>query len=218
MKILSIDIDYIAEQYLKNMKAVGGSFTKEKYWDTIVDVSRMSDEDIQENQLNIRYIFKTFLASITTNTKVVFGVHHDSILNHIPKTEKDLSIINIDEHHDSGYNEFQNLQSIKYGESNEANWVGTLSERVHRYVWVRNKHSIPPTPGTLSNFSFEYTEVQDTATLDVSKESWDLVYVCLSPNYTYDKHWVYFYLMVDLYEELSGATVSIDETRASKHF
>jgi hypothetical protein len=204
------------------MSVAGKSTISERYWDQLVEGTRPLASTIVENRKNIRFMFRTFLGAIKGdtkgNTKVVFGTHHDSILNHIPKDAKDLSIVNIDHHHDLGYTPWQDEQARSYDICNESNWVPTLSDRISDYTWVRNPTSTPLPPTIKTEHHFRVTEVIDNTEINVDHVTWDLVYVCLSPNYTYDTHWVYFYLMLDLYENLSGIPVSIDTTRYSEHF
>lgn len=222
MNILTIDTDYISDEYLKGPigQYTGESTLSDNYWDIIVEHTRPSEASMSASRGNIRYIFKTFMQALSAETKVVFGVHHDSILNHVPKESKDLYILNIDHHNDIAYNPVQQSQAYNYGVCNEANWVSVLGPRISEYTWIGN-----PSSGKYlekeEGLPYVYTEVDSTEArnlIDVSSTDWDLIYVCLSPNYTYDNHWVYFYLLLDLYEAISGTQPLIDTNRHSNHF
>lgn len=220
MNILSLDIDYISDIYAQEILHPGIPEAPEKdYWNLVRDLSsRISEEVIIENRSNVRYLFKLFLSSITTNSKVVFGIHHDSILSYIPKDTKSINLLNVDHHHDLGYNELQEVQASSYQVCTESNWVAILADKLDTYTWVRNKGSESRFNEENFPYKFKFEQVVNTEALDTSNVSWDLIYVCLSPNYLYDKHWVYFYLLLDIYETLSGHNVVVDKSRYNTKF
>ena len=213
--ILSIDLDYISDVYLGNSFKgyLGTSLVSEKYWDVAVEACRPNASDLVENRKNVREVFRAFLDSRAGNTKVVFGIHHDSIRNHIPKEAEDLNIVNIDHHHDLGYSRVQDIQS-SLGVNNEANWVSAISDQISDYTWVKNSSSF--TEGHTPPLGFNIYEKESANDVDIKGTKWDLVFVCLSPNYTYDTHWIYFYLLIDVYESQTGNKVVIDHSRSSE--
>jgi hypothetical protein len=105
------------------------------------------------------------------------------------------------------------LEGEVYGECSEASWISVLkADLISRYTWIRNENS--------QNYMFEpkfplyqYTHTQAPPLKDIE---WDLVYVALSPPYLADKHWLYFFILVDIYEEIFQKVVSIDSTRFTK--
>ena len=222
MNILTIDTDYISDEYLNG--PVGDLVAtcdplSDRYWDFVVDHVRPSKDSMSENRSNIRYMFKVFMQSLKVGTKVVFGVHHDTILCHIPESAENLRILNIDHHNDIAYNWRQKVLAEEYGVCREANWVSILNSRISEYTWVGNQTSVKYEG--LKALPYLYTEIdstEDRDSLDISATEWDLVYVCLSPNYTYDAHWIYFYLLLDLYETVSGNKLVVDSTRYSNSF
>jgi hypothetical protein len=222
MNILTIDTDYISDNYLGGV--IGDLVSSspplsDSYWNFIVDHVRPSEASMSENRNNIRYIFKVFMQSLKEGTKVVFGVHHDTILCHIPESAKDLRILNIDHHNDIAYTWDQKVRAEEYGDCTEANWVSVLNSRISEYTWVGNQTSAKYTGKEAEPYLYtEINNTEDRDNLDYAATKWDLVYVCLSPNYTYDTHWIYFYLLLDLYETVSGTKLVVDSTRYSNRF
>jgi|SaaInlStandDraft_3_1057020.scaffolds.fasta_scaffold25231_3 hypothetical protein len=215
MNILTIDIDFISNHYLQGelAKNVGKKIT-EQYWESVLELSGVMPHSLEENRHNVRYIFDLFMKSIMNNDNIVFGYHHDAILNHIDLESKEkIFLMNVDHHHDQGYCDYHDIQTNLMNESDEGAWVNLLQDRIKEYIWVKNKNSEvnklnPPYP----SFSCEYKDAPKFG----EDHKWDLIYVCLSPSYTSDVHWHYFYLLVDMYRNLKNKEATIDVGRFTK--
>ena len=70
-KILTIDVDFIAEKYLDVLSELVGGKITENYWNTILDVSGVESTKIVENKHNVMFIIKYFLQSIKKTNNVV---------------------------------------------------------------------------------------------------------------------------------------------------
>jgi hypothetical protein len=145
------------------------------------------------------------------NDNIVFGTFHDSILNHIDldRKEDEYYVVNIDHHHDISYAPVHSLESSKYGECGEANWIAVLGSRLKEYTWVRNLNSV--LFQGVTDFSFYFPLLKDAP--DLKNTEWDLVYVALSPNYTADDHWFYYFMLIDLFETFKGRKAVVDVER-----
>ena len=213
MNILTIDADYISGNYLNKIyNLVGGKPTK-YFWEKILDSDGIEHRDIIEDKHNVMFIMKLFANAMKINDNIVFGAHHDSILNHIDiDNETNFNIYNIDHHHDIWYNPNQKHAAEKYGEFNEGNWILPLSDKISKYTWIRNKNS-ELFNGEISfpYFTYLHTDPELPSMMD---KKWDLVYITLSPNYTAKEHWFYFYMMIELYKEIKGVDdVVVDNVR-----
>ena len=212
MNILTIDMDFLSGNYLKgDVTRLLGPKPTEHYWDTVLDVAGVTRCTMPENKHNLLFMFNIFTYLMKEGQRnVVFGVHHDSILNHIDmESTEEINIVNIDHHHDISYLPTQTTGGSKYGECTEGNWTVPIEHRIKEYTWVRN------TSSELFNGTTSYT--YNSCLLEEAPNlkaiTWDLVYIALSPNYTLDTHWFYFYLMVDMYSTFTGMEVEIDTKR-----
>ena len=172
---------------------------------------------IPSNKHNIMYIIKSLISAVTGDSpakRVVFGIYHDSILNHIPTEASEIHILNIDHHHDLYYKDFQLLEALEYGECSESNWILPISDRISEYTWVGNNNS-EEFVGNLDKFPIYTTYIDDPLIEEKIKNTkWDLVYIALSPNYTADEHWFYFFMLIEIYKGITGKEeVHVDSTR-----
>lgn len=223
MNILTIDMDYIADQYLSSdfgrllEEKVFGVIT-EVFWSKVHEMTGIPETEMQESVDNLREIFQIFIRYIQDDSvKVVFGLEHDSILNHIPNQANNINIINLDHHHDITYNRPKSDISIaKYGEIGEGDWVYAISSRVSSYIWVSNKTSETLRHITPEELGFQmysqYYSLNDVPTY-LMPEKVDLIYVCLSPTYFHRKYWHYFWMLKDIYESITNNTLELDTTR-----
>ena len=207
MNILTIDMDYIANSALSSEigKLVQGPNTlgavDSMYWDR---VDRMLG-DHAPNKLDSRNleeiveVFSKYVARGRPN--VVFGLDHDSILLHIGDRTTDITVINLDQHHDLIYSNESHYNISEFGRVTEGDWVYYIKDRVIRYCWVGNEGSEEP---LFTNFKYErfnlFRDIEDIP------YQFDLIYVCLSPGYLHKKYWKYFWQLKDLADNLVGYT------------
>jgi len=215
VNILTIDVDYIAHHYNSLMEPILGKWDyTEQYWSLALTESGLTSHALVEDVHNVRYIFSTFLKYALDSENVVFGYFHDSILNHIDLDSSDkLNIVNIDQHHDIYYGSLQKHAAEATDRIFEANWVIKLQDRIDNYLWVHNPNSTPFEGVSELPFNFHHGVKENIGPLP---EHFNLVYVTMSPKYLANKHWHYYWLMKDMYEELTKVSVPVDKSRYTK--
>ena len=133
MNILTIDIDFISGHYLQDKlaKNAGLSRPTEFYWDSLLEYSGVMPHTIEENKHNVRFIFDLFLKVVLKNDNIVFGYHHDAILNHIDlDSDEKIKLVNVDHHHDISYCTKHNVETNMFNECSEADWVELIKYKI----------------------------------------------------------------------------------------
>lgn len=222
MRVLSIDLDYITGPYSKFITKVcssGYSGSPNVYWDDIEVNYGGIFNDFRVNFESLLYIFETFNKSFLCSKKVVFSLYHDCLLHEILEY-KDLDIINIDMHHDIYYNDSQIYGIDKLNYCNESNWVMYLSnlEKLKSYTWIRDSNSRLPDEKFLTTETNFYYKLTQTKEYSIDSYLFDLVFVCLSPQYIAPAHWHYFEILKNNYKNITGKEPLINNKRFKKDF
>lgn len=131
-KILTIDFDIFLYKDLP-------------LYNNLINIENSFDEILQTFPLleNVRFDINLynkltiFLKKIFSNTKkenIFFCKNHEDVIN-FTYNNNFFDLINIDYHHDLGYNMNQKLYC--------GNWVEELikTKKVHKYIWIKNPNS-----------------------------------------------------------------------------
>jgi hypothetical protein len=167
------------------------------------------------------YIFETFNKSFLCSKKVVFSLYHDCIIDELKNAEENsLDIINIDMHHDFYYNSTQVYNVDKLITCSEANWVLYLDKinKLRDYIWIRDNTSRLPGEEFFKKkpkYSYKFTQ---TCEFEITNYQFDLVFVCLSPQYIAPIHWHYFELLKNNYKNITGKQPTINNNRFAQAF
>lgn len=170
-RILSIDIDCVMEPWIPRYDddVVGSRVSAIEAWSSVTaPVENMTFCD------NRWAVVKDILHHVAPS-HVVFANNHHQILDVMP--EGPLEILNFDHHHDvdyPGWNEDLPLH--------EGNWVGHLVRqgRVVSYTWYRNDNSEELEVGVERPPNYKEVSLPG---VDLPEGSFDLVFICLSPNW-----------------------------------
>ena len=219
MKILTIDIDYISGQSFELLSLLQGireipDHTRNKfYWERIIQDTGVVERYLEPNLHNVRFINKIFYRALFMGCdNVVFGYHHDSILNHISDEARDILLVNIDHHHDLSVSPNGEYEAFRLGFYAEYNWVLKLEKQINSYTWIKNPNSGGFKGGKLP-YIYEECKKEDKELVESIHDidGWDLIFVCLSPHHTPPNQWHYFWLMKESYELLTNK-IAILET------
>lgn len=112
---------------------------------------------------------------------VYFIKEHHSLIK-LVEDMKDITLINIDHHHDIGYNRV--LPTTKILRPECGNWVKYLSDKglIKSYIWVNNENSDMPTGGLSKMYLEDEFSIKDG--FDISGlEQVDKLIICNSPQW-----------------------------------
>ena len=149
-QILTIDLDYIMEPCIQLYNSKISELSSHKQsWD------RIFNENKCQSFLSINESNRDFIVDIITKSKcpIYIGLDHTSILrmfDDLYNSDENLSppfeIINIDHHHDCGYDPESTKRIIEYKYAQCGNWVELLHQEklIDKYTWVKNPNSILP--------------------------------------------------------------------------
>lgn len=142
------------------------------------------------------YVFK--LINSLSDEQIIFIEDHSRVINYVNEDEK-INLINIDHHHDTGYenNSFVSLDNINCG-----NWARWLLEQnnLNSYIWINNKNS---------EIDQEYVSKINNI-IDINKINLDtllkpdLLILCLSEPWVPPHHRPLYYIWQDYFEMTHG--------------
>ena len=130
-----------------------------------------------------------YIHLFTEAKKIVFAKHHHQIIPEVVN-ENNIILHNIDHHHDIQYEEWQ-IQDIENGKATHGAWIGNLIylNRLKEYYWYNNLDSNVNFTNYVSRFVVN-TNLPFFIEEELSKaeeiESYDLIFVCHSPDYLAD--------------------------------
>lgn len=131
--ILTIDFDIIMGPSIE----LYNNIVKEQFWETNNQGNNSLLNFVQAD-LNLYRKITDFILKAKTeqNIPIYFITNHHEIIQYIPK-EEELVLINIDHHHDCGYE--KDKSHITCG-----NWVYYLKTyyKLLKYIWIHNPNSI----------------------------------------------------------------------------
>ena len=139
-----------------------------------------------------------------SNICVAFSHEH---IGQFLKNDKDLEIINIDHHHDLGYDE-----DDSYEKCTCANWAYYLFKqgKLDKYIWLNNNNSdIMPPPRHEANFFSElFCDINETSYINRFGRP-DKIFICLSPEWVPSQYHPLFFLMLDLLNKQNDYTLPV---------
>ena len=130
------------------------------------------------------------------NPSQIHFIHsHEHVMNFIPEGDEELSIINIDHHHDISYNDKDSTETIET--LNCGNWVKYIAEHKNlaRYIWLNNTNSTEPHEATKSILSTSCA-LQNYYLTTLSAP--DILIICLSEEWVPPTIRPLFFLWMDL--------------------
>jgi hypothetical protein len=149
-----------------------------------------------------------FLFTLLDNNtvdKFYFIDSHDTIIDFLDEN-KEYCIINIDHHHDIGYDP---PDAKEKSPLNCGNWVQFVPNLKH-YHWVRNINSImPPDYITINNMteglisSFNYAQVKNP----------NKIFICLSTPWIPPMYRSLYFLWMDIYNKTFNVHAELEETK-----
>lgn len=215
MKVLSIDIDFITDNYSDKISKFGGSPANIK-WNNFYKNANLNEINTDINYENFSYILDIFNKCAKKNSNVMFAINHHSILLELDKdcnNSKKIDIINIDHHHDILYNPDEIINVEKFDHVNCGTWVWYLENagRINSYCWVKNKNSSIFNEGMTSgknpnNYKACYKD-ELKMEIDIRDIEFDFIFVCLSPEFILPEHWSYFHMLRNMHEQKIGKKI-----------
>lgn len=112
--------------------------------------------------------------------KVFFISEHDSVIS-LTKDLKEFKLVNIDHHHDIGYDKTTATTKILYPDC--GNWVKYLSDKgkITEYVWVNNSNSDKPNDSLLRAYLGAFLEIKEFDFESI--QDIDRLIICNSPQW-----------------------------------
>ena len=160
------------------------------------------DLDWLQSHFHLKKLNTLFFEKIKTTEKIVFSKHHHMIIKEL--FNKDTILLhNIDHHHDICYEDWK-VSDIKRGRVTHGCWVSNLLylRKLNKYYWYKNGDSkvlsVDNFVGDLMmDVDLLYYVEEDLIEAE-SVDSYDLVFVCSSPEYTN----IQYGMVYDMYKDV----------------
>ena len=204
MNVLTIDLDYISDNYAKLVDNIYSNDFSNKRWGEFYKNTYYSEDHFKVNIDNWLFILDVYTKALSECTNVAFGYEHDSILFDLQEVDEQINILNIDQHHDICYVNEQYNEVIEYDIVSQADWVLWLvkNKNLASYTWVGN-HNSTQLDNNVVQLDWNYNSLlKESFKLDSYK--FDYIYVCASPQYLAPHHWYHFDIMKMLYKNMCG--------------
>ena len=143
MNVLTIDLDYISNNYAKLVDNIYSNDFSNKRWGEFYKNTYYSEDHFKVNIDNWLFILDVYTKALAECKNVAFGYEHDSILFDLQDVDEQINILNIDQHHDICYVNEQYNEVIEYDIVSQADWVLWLvkNKNLSSYTWVGNHNS-----------------------------------------------------------------------------
>lgn len=203
MKVLSVDFDIIMAPDINLYNAlVPGHKLDEMISNHPQLVGLRADLEHYKKLVNLLLT----LSKNISYTNICIAYSHEYIGKFL-KNDTDLEIVNIDHHHDLGYDENDPFENCTC-----ANWAYYLFKQgqLKKYTWLNNNNSsIMPPPRTEECFSAEW--FCDTTDLSYINHFGypDKIFICLSPEWVPEQYHPLFFLMLDLLNKQNDYTLPV---------
>jgi hypothetical protein len=125
------------------------------------------------------------------------------------KNDNNLNIINIDHHHDLGYDERDDTKEGTLNSPNCGNWAKFLfdSNKMKNYIWIKNVNSVGIVREKVNEQMIKY-EILEKNFCEFYNEilnlNFDKIFICLSPEWVPEHYHPLFFLMLDLINQKKG--------------
>jgi hypothetical protein len=154
------------------------------------------DIDWCQSHFHLNKLNRLFYDKIDKAKKIVFAKHHHQIIPEIAN-ESNIILHNIDHHHDIQFEEWQ-IPQIQNGIATHGCWIGNLIQygKIKKYYWYKNLDSSVDFTDFVSqsvvNNKLAFS-IEDELTEAEKIESYDLIFVCHSPEYIRSEVWSALY-------------------------
>ena len=100
MNVLTIDLDYMSNNYAKLVDNIYSNDFTIKRWGEFYKNTYYSEDHFKVNIDNWLFILDVYTKALVECKNVAFGYEHDSILFDLQEVDEQINILNIDQHHD----------------------------------------------------------------------------------------------------------------------
>lgn len=229
-RVLSIDLDYIMGPTINLYNNIFYDDNQSTRWRNLYQDDTFVENHFYIDQSNLMFCYNIFLKSLKKCDSVSFGYEHDSILYSISEFDN-IDLVNIDHHEDVTSGDFLS-PNFSFRESlekeydeiiisdrvHEGNWVSWLASKnkINSYTWIQNKNSGNEKDFFNSSIVPNYNPILKEQ-FEITDESYDHIFVCLSPQYIPKNHWHYFSMFITAYEEFKGQDAKIKSFSRKKY-
>ena len=204
MDVLSIDFDIIMAptiEYYNHM-------TPQRSWEDMQQENPYLIAPKMDLE-HYNYLICLLNKVIDENTEVYVAFNHKMIVDFL-KNDTDLSIINIDHHHDLSYNPNEEKQNPDC-----ANWAKYLFEqnKMRNYVWAKNANSQMPIDivvDQIKNYNYvieDFNNIKDR----IDNIKYQKVFICLSPEWVPPYCQTLFFGLLDMLNNKFNCHLEIHE-------
>lgn len=188
MNIVSIDFDIIMAPSIELYRSLGNKPSYDNYYSNLFNAD-----------LTIYSKLTNWLLNNIPNlneTDIYFIESHEQIVNFLPK-DTDISLFNIDHHHDLGYAPSEELDKDNFS-LDCGNWGLYLlkNKLINNYTWIKNKNSI-------KNFNNKYYyNSKCFYDFDLNNLKPNKIIICLSAPWVPEQYHVLFNLWMNMASKL----------------
>lgn len=201
LKILSVDFDYIMYPCIKLYNTyVSESENQTFIWERLEQILEI-DKYLCYDANALKTITEIILKNIRKQAKFIPVKNHEEIVD-ILKKNKDYSstkfdIVNIDFHHDMYYREEDIAEILDFGKYNCSDWLGYLyfTDKLKRCQWLKAPNS---------DFYDGKAEIEILGKKDLDSigNNFDIVFLCLSPQWVPYKYHHLYELLCSIFKEV----------------
>lgn len=235
MKVLSIDLDYIMYPTEHLFCDDGWSNNPMARWQMFYHRLKYDKDDLFYDESRLQYLKNIFKNSLKKCKNVKFGYEHDDIIYYIRDSKK-IDLINIDHHNDFIMGDYDfyhedfcenpdldniNLEYYHISEFNkvdEGSWIGWLNARgkLNSLKWIGNNNSVNEVTNKFIKSNVRDYKFIDTMDYDFGEYEFDLIFVCLSPQYIPPHNWGVINWFINKYESKYGDKVNLRDLETRK--
>lgn len=198
MDVLSIDFDIIMApviEYYNNM-------VPRKDWEQIQNENPgMITPKADLHHFN--FIIQLLEKHLNNTDNLYIAFNHKKIIDFL-ENEESFSIINIDHHHDLGYEPLDEIVEETLKKPNCGNWAKYLFDvnKLNKYIWIKNINSIENYKDSIQQnpekYQFATKDLQDSDTKEMLLNiKFDKIFLCLSPEWVPPYYRDLFFGMLD---------------------
>lgn len=196
MDILSIDFDIIMAPVIEYYNGM---------------VPRRTWNDIQEENpglitpkadfFHYNILIQLLEKNIKKDSKIYIAFNHKMIIDFL-EDDNNLNIVNIDHHHDLGYDEKDDTKEGTLNSPNCGNWAKYLfdSNKMKNYVWIKNVNSVGIVREKINEQMTKYEILEKNFCEFYDKIlslNFDKIFICLSPEWVPPYYHTLFYGLLD---------------------